>query len=103
VKQQHALLCFLKSFLPPLLVLQKPLQGNIRFRQLVHAKMNDYETAKTVNKTLIAETVVQSIKDLNGKFVRQAADGGGWEEVDDETARDKVAHTFRDKRRKLQN
>jgi hypothetical protein len=64
--------------------------------------MSEYESAKNADKTLIAESVVRSIKDLSGKFVRQDdSRGGGWEEVDDETARDKVAHTFRDKRRKL--
>ena len=62
--------------------------------------MDEYESAKSVHKTLIAESVVQSIKNLPGKFVRQGG-SGGWEEVDDETARDKVAHAFRDKRRKV--
>jgi len=72
--------------------------GNIRFRQLVESKRDEYERAKVLEKTLIAERVVQTIRDLPGRFLRQ--DGDLWEEVDYETARDKVAHVFRDKRRK---
>jgi hypothetical protein len=72
--------------------------GNIRFRQLIESKRPEYERAKVLEKTLIAERIVQSIRDLSGRFLRQT--GNYWEEVDFDTARDKVAHAFRDNRRK---
>lgn len=73
--------------------------GNIHFRQLVQSKRDEYEKAKIMGKTLIAERIILSIHDMQGRFLKQKG-GDLWEEVDNETARDKVAHAFRDRRRK---
>lgn len=75
--------------------------GNLDFRNLVGKRMEEYEAASRLEKTCMTETIVQMIKNKDGRFLKRD-DGGGWEEVDDETARKKVAHAFRN-RRKLPN
>jgi hypothetical protein len=75
--------------------------GNIRLRKLIDASRGKYETAKILEKTLIAEQIVQSVKDLSSRFLKQDCKGGGWIEVDEAAARDKISHIFRDKRRKI--
>ena len=59
-----------------------------------------YENAKILEKTLIAERIVKDVKNSAGRFLKNDGNGA-WIEVDDETARDKISHAFRDKRRKL--
>eukprot|EP00934_Nitzschia_sp_Nitz4_P000476 Nitzschia sp. Nitz4//scaffold72_size95085//141//1508//NITZ4_004741-RA/size95085-processed-gene-0.0-mRNA-1//1//CDS//3329557318//476//frame0 len=66
--------------------------GNIRLRALIEEKAERYEAASTPAKTGISGDVVLQMK-ANGRFLRDS--GFGWVEVDDETARKKVAHAFR--------
>jgi len=73
--------------------------GNTRLREFIDANLEAYEGAKLLEKTLIAERVVQQVKSLSGRFLKQA--GSGWAEVKDESAREKISHAFRDRRRKL--
>jgi hypothetical protein len=72
--------------------------GNTRFRQVVDVYMNQYEAAGRLEKTCIAEIIVRMVKDSSGRFLKRE-DGGEWEEVDDATARKKVAHAFRNRRK----
>jgi hypothetical protein len=74
--------------------------GNAKFRRLVDVYMRKYEEAERLEKTCIAEVIVQMVKETNGRFLKQEA--GGWDEVDGPAARKKVAHAFRNRnRRKL--
>jgi len=76
--------------------------GNKRLRELVEANLERYERASRLEKTLLAETIVRNIKDTSGRFLKlDSGRGGGWTEVNDETARDKIAHAFRTQRKSL--
>lgn len=70
--------------------------GNLRFRHIVENHREMYETARRLEKTLLASKIVEILQQTGGRFVKR--DGTGWAEVDDETARYKVSHSFRNKR-----
>ena len=71
-------------------------------RELVEANLERYEQASRLEKTLLAETIVRNIKDTSGRFLKlDGGRGGGWSEVNDEIARDKIAHAFRTQRKGL--
>jgi len=76
-------------------------EGNLRFRKIVSMYADQYEKANRQEKTCMTEKIVQQIHAANGRFLKRD-DFGDWEEVDHETARKKVAHAFRN-RRKLFN
>jgi hypothetical protein len=78
------------------LVLEHP--GNVRFRLLIDNYMGKYEVSSKLRKTCIARIVVQMVVDDSGRFLKRL-NAGEWEEVDYETARNKVASTFRNRRR----
>jgi hypothetical protein len=96
----------------------RPLQkheGNLRLRQLISDRIEEYERSNKHKKTEIAEKIVQNIYEGGGRFLKQATplDKGTttatknnsttenyttyslWEEIDDHTARLKVSYTFR--------
>ena len=72
--------------------------GNIRFRKIVGMQMDQYEAASRLEKTCITEKIVQTIHESDGRFLKRDV-GGDWEEVDQETARKKVGHAFRNRRK----
>jgi hypothetical protein len=72
--------------------------GNIRFRQVVDLYMLQYETANRTEKTRITEIIMYMVQGSAGRFLKRD-DGINWEEVDDATAREKVAHAFRNRRK----
>jgi hypothetical protein len=75
--------------------------GNIRLHELINSKRSWYEMAEKWEKTVIAEEIVAIIRDSQGRFLKVASgDEDGWIEVDIETAREKVSHTFRSRRPK---
>jgi hypothetical protein len=74
--------------------------GNARFRQIIDLYMNKYEASGRLQKTCIAEIIVRMVKDSSGRFLKKG-DDGAWDEAADATARKKVAHAFRN-RRKMQ-
>lgn len=66
----------------------------------MEANLGRYEQASRLEKTLLAETIVRNIKDTSGRFLKlDGGRGGGWSEVNDEIARDKIAHAFRTQRK----
>ena len=68
--------------------------GNVRYRNLVEKYKNKYEEATSkVDKTALALVVLKIIQEASGRFLKD--EGDGWVEVDDDTARAKVAHCFR--------
>jgi hypothetical protein len=72
--------------------------GNARFRQLIDYYMEKYEISSKLEKTCIAEIVVQMVKETSGRFLKRGVNAGDWVEVDHATARNKVAHAFRNRR-----
>jgi hypothetical protein len=71
--------------------------GNVRFRQLVDYYTDKYEISGKMEKTCIAEIVIQMVKENSGRFLKRD-NAGDWVEVDHATARNKVAHAFRNRR-----
>ena len=71
--------------------------GNTKFRRLVDVYMRKYLEAERLEKTCIAEAIVQMIKESSGRFLKKEP-GSNWEEVDGPEARKKVAHAFRNRR-----
>jgi hypothetical protein len=67
--------------------------GNIKFRGVVDDAKFTYDKSQRRHKTIITEKIVQAIK-KKGRFLKK--ENYGWVQIDDETARLKVSHTFRD-------
>ena len=75
--------------------------GNLRAAHLCDMYMSQYESAHKFVKTEVAEKIVQIIHQSGGRFLKADNDGVGWTQVDDEAARDKIAHFFRFKRSRI--
>lgn len=90
--------------------------GNVKYRRLVDSYMSQYLESNKMEKTCIAEVIVQVVQESLGRFlipqkgVSAASSshtmdiyshGMLWEEVDHATARNKVAHAFRNRRNLL--
>jgi hypothetical protein len=73
--------------------------GNIRFRHLIEKNGGTYENATKNEKTFLATRMVKIVNDGGGRFLKE--DPSGWTEVTDDIARDKLSHSFRNKRLKL--
>jgi len=71
--------------------------GNIQLRKIVDAHLDAYDNAKLVQKAELTERIANEIYVSGGRFLRMIDQV--WEEVDDSTAREKISHTFRDRRR----
>jgi len=72
--------------------------GNVRLRTLVASYTTRYNDSCKFEKTVQAQILVRTVKEGGGRFLKRVGDG--WVEVDDAVARDKVAHSFRNNRRK---
>lgn len=73
--------------------------GNRKCRELVGASLERYEEGDRLVKTRLAEEIVRRVKDSSGRFLKEK--DGKWLEVDNNTAREKVAHTFRTLRKSI--
>jgi hypothetical protein len=67
--------------------------GNLRYRNLIACYQESYEKARKIEKTKIADEVVQSIKKCSGRFLKEHY--ADFVEITDVKAREKVAHSFR--------
>jgi hypothetical protein len=74
--------------------------GNIRCRHVIESFNPRYKISTKMEKTSLARKVVQDMKNSGGRFLKQ--DAGGWVEVNDEIAREKVSRSFRNHRIVLQ-
>jgi hypothetical protein len=68
--------------------------GNMRLRILVEDCKPVYDNASRKEKTLLSQEIVESVKKNSHHFLKD--EDIGWMEVDDNVARLKVSHTFRD-------
>lgn len=75
--------------------------GNVRFRYVVETYRNRYDEARKKEKTQLTMEIVRRVNELGGRFLKQDNDSlvGPWIEVSIDVAREKVAHSLRDKRR----
>mmetsp|Transcript_17565 Transcript_17565/g.43226 ORF Transcript_17565/g.43226 Transcript_17565/m.43226 type:complete len:462 (+) Transcript_17565:1701-3086(+) len=72
--------------------------GNLRALHLVNLWQARYDGAPNrARKAEISERIVGIIRESQGRFLKW--EETGWVEVDDETARDKIGHYFRNQRR----
>jgi hypothetical protein len=77
----------------------KPLQkhpGNIRYHHIIETYNEKYEKAMKLEKTSISKWLVEQIQEAGGRFLK--LDDVSWVEIDDDAARYKVSHTFRNHR-----
>lgn len=73
--------------------------GNLALRKIVEETLPRYNSQPSrVHKTIIAQEIVQRIKSGGGRFLNRE-DAFTWREVDNDMAREKVAHLFRNLRR----
>ena len=78
----------------------RPLQkhtGNLNYHCVVERYHEEYERALKLEKTKLAAKIVEQIHNQGGKFLKQD-DVGLWVEIDEEAARTKISHTFRNHR-----
>ena len=78
--------------------------GNLRFRQIVDGRREEYDSARKSIKTQIAQSIVDEIKGSGGRFLKRHNEKGGgdsggkggcWVVISDDEARYKVCHRFR--------
>lgn len=75
--------------------------GNLRALLLCEMNYSRYESPLSgkYGKTEVADQIVRMIHESGGRFLRP--ENGGWVEVDDTDAREKIAHFFRHMRFKV--
>lgn len=81
-------------------------EGNVRFRQIVRSRLNDYLLApRRHEKDQIAREILGVVKSRNGKFLRKVEDGddgsqgsNGYVAVEDDVALLKVKQALRDQK-----
>jgi hypothetical protein len=72
--------------------------GNTHYLRSIDKRREEHENAESKSaKTQIANAIVSAIKERGGRFLKRAATG--WAEVDDATARYKVASAIRGMRK----
>lgn len=78
----------------------KPFQdhpGNTELREWIRKHQSSYEVAQKYEKKSLVLQVIGMVKGRGGRFLKD--DGGYWSEVEEDVARAKVGHLFRDKKR----
>jgi len=73
--------------------------GNALVKKLVELQQEIYDVVPKTRKVSLAREIVEQIQKSGGRFLRRD-DEGCWVEVSNGKARDKVAHTFRNLRRR---
>lgn len=69
--------------------------GNNRFRKLILSQLEQYEKASKPEKTLIVSSMVETIRDSGGSFIRQHIKTQRWHEVGNKLAREKAGQAIR--------
>ncbi|CAB9517238.1 Transfer protein [Seminavis robusta] len=72
--------------------------GNVRAGHIADMFRDKYETAGRYEKTAIAERIVTIIRESHGRFLKWEDDA--WEVVDQQAARNKISHFYRNTRKK---
>jgi len=73
--------------------------GNLALTDIINVNRTRYAASKKMDKKIITTEIVNGIRNSGGRFLRRVNDDNhseiDWEEVDFETARLKVSHSFR--------
>jgi hypothetical protein len=69
--------------------------GNRRFRDLINANRRAYLKSKKNDKPAISRSIVQTIRDMNGRFLKKDEKLNLWFEVGDDGAREKTSQALR--------
>jgi hypothetical protein len=70
--------------------------GNVKFRHTIEANRHAYDSSSKFEKSVLIETILRSVKDVGGRFLQNGPDG--YFEVDDDVARKKISHAWRNLR-----
>jgi hypothetical protein len=82
----------------------KPIQeriGNVRFREMLDKHIGKSDSDEKSASAKVSACIVRLVKKEGGRFLKELNDGG-WFEVDEATARAKVSHAFRTRRKAFQ-
>ena len=72
--------------------------GNMKMRSMVKNMADEYDMATKLGKKELASSIIRSIKEQGGRFLKQR-DDDRWEEVSEEYARVKISKQFCNNRR----
>lgn len=75
--------------------------GNQVLDKIILTHYSKYEAISKERRGEMLEEIVRLMKSTGTRFMKRDDSGYSWKEVDDETAKDKVSHCFRSRRRKL--
>lgn len=71
--------------------------GNRRFRDLIAASTEKYNNARSrLEKSMVVHSIVEQVKKVQGRFLKQDRYSGRWYELDERQAKEKVGHAIRD-------
>lgn len=76
-------------------------EGNQRFLDMVTAKKEDYVVATKKQKGTIAQSVVQQVHSMGGRFIELHSQTALWFVVEDSIARDKTSRALREGAREI--
>lgn len=71
--------------------------GNRRFRDLIHENRRAYLRARKNDKPNISRSIVRSIRQARGRFLKRDEKLGVWFEIGDDAAREKTSQALRQK------
>jgi hypothetical protein len=83
----------------------KPIQyrpANVRFRKMLDCHLEKYGKGENCGKVFAPVYMVNMVKEEGGRFLKELEVGGGWVEVDEDTAKAKVSQAFRSRRQVFQ-
>ncbi|KAL7536556.1 hypothetical protein ACHAXR_007247 [Thalassiosira sp. AJA248-18] len=69
--------------------------GNRRFRDLINANRRAYLKARKNDKPAISRSIVRTIREMNGRFLKKDEKLGLWFEIGDDGAREKTSQALR--------
>ena len=69
--------------------------GNKRFRDLINANRRAYLKARKNDKPSISRSIVRTIRQMNGRFLKKDEKLGLWFEIGDDGAREKTSQALR--------
>jgi hypothetical protein len=70
--------------------------GNMKFRGKIETYRRTYDNSSKFEKSVLIETILRSVKDAGGRFLQLGSNGHF--EVDDDVARKKISHAWRNMR-----
>jgi hypothetical protein len=69
--------------------------GNRRFRDLINGNRRAYIRARKNDKPAISRSIVRSIREMDGRFLKKDVKTGDWFEIGDDFAREKTSQALR--------